>query len=106
MKKYTTEMMKLLALAIITPILVAVYTKIESTVSYSPVDQTQGGVTGATPVSVGLLDNFVTKESNQNTIQNNDYIVVRSVVPANDVAGITNGKKPVLSTNGFALIVL
>ncbi len=106
MKRYTVEMMKLLALAIVTPLLVAAYTKVENTVSTSPVDQTQGGVNGATPVSVGLMNNTKSTDADLNTTENNDYIVVRSVLPSNDVSDNTNSRKPLLTTDGFALIVL
>ncbi|MFT3909861.1 MAG: hypothetical protein QM737_10580 [Ferruginibacter sp.] len=106
MKRYTVEMMKLLALAIVTPLLVAAYTKVESSVSTTPVDQTQGAIHSATPVSVGLMNNTKSTDADLNTTENNDYIVVRSVLPSNDGTGNTNGRKPLLTTDGFALIVL
>ncbi|MBC7535547.1 MAG: hypothetical protein H7258_07645 [Ferruginibacter sp.] len=74
MKNYSTEIMKLIALLVITPILVMIYTHIEKRFVASATDQFQGGFSGATPVAIGLIN-----RGQHETIQpadNNDYILV------------------------------
>lgn len=102
-------MMKLLAIAIITPILVIGYTKLESTVSAKPVDQTQGGVRNATPSSLELMDNEKIKDADiiNSTKNNEDYILVRSARPAiNPDAVVKTNSRPDLNSNRFALVLL
>ncbi|MEO7532186.1 MAG: hypothetical protein ABIS69_12265 [Sediminibacterium sp.] len=75
MKKYTTDMMKLIALLVATPLLVMVYTKLEKTIS-GTADQTQG-VTGTTPASIGLIDKAILPVTKTNRKENDEYILVR-----------------------------
>ena len=55
MKEYSTDIMKLITLLVITPILVMIYINIEKSFVATPADQSQGGASGATPVSIGLI---------------------------------------------------
>lgn len=81
MKKYTTEMAKLITLIIITPLLVMAYTKIENSVS-GPTIHEQPIVTGATPVSIEMMDNRTMPAlENVNINSTSDYILVRTIFP-------------------------
>ena len=107
MKKYTSDMMKLLSLLLVTPVLVMAYTKIEKTVSPAATEQSQGGMTGITPVSIGLMNtgteaDITTPKNHKN---HNEYILVKS--PAGDAA--LSGKDIVqtrTTSNRFALVLL
>jgi hypothetical protein len=108
MKKYTTDMAKLIALIIITPVLVMAYTKIESSVSTNAAVQTQVGIPGATPVSIGLMNKIKTAPvDNINTNENNNYMLVRSVWPAEENVFDEAGTSPrAVTTDRFALVLL
>jgi hypothetical protein len=104
MKKDTTDIIKLLSILLVTPMLVMAYTKIEKTVSPAATEQSQGGMTGITPVSIGLMN-----KGNDADIttpkRDNEYMLVNS--PAGDAA--LNGKDIVqtrLTSNRFALVLL
>jgi hypothetical protein len=77
MKKYTTDMVKLLSILLVTPVLVMAYTKIEKAISPVATEKSQVGVAGITPVSIGLM-NTGTDTDITTSKDDNDYILVKS----------------------------
>lgn len=104
-------MAKLISLVIITPLLVMTYTTIQNTISpkqVNQINQTQGAVTGATPVSIGLMDKTKTPPvDNINSNENNEYMLVRSIWGKEEkgLNGASNSQAAVAS-NRFALVLL
>ena len=97
-------MIKLLSILLITPMLVMAYTKIEKTVSPATTEKSHGGMTGITPVSIGLM-NKGTDADITTPKRDKEYILVKS--PAADAA--ISGKDIVqtgTTTNRFALVLL
>lgn len=97
MKKNNTDVIKLLALLLVTPMLVMAYTKMEKTVSPVKTEQTQNSVKGVTPVSIGLIDNTINAADITTPKRNNEdeYILVKS--PAGDAP--LSGKEIVQTNN-------
>lgn len=82
MKKYTTDMIKLLALLLATPVLVMAYTKIEKTVSPVAIEkqQTEKAMPGITPVAIGLMNMDKATDADLTVPKRDDvdFILVRS----------------------------
>lgn len=98
MKKYTTELFKLLALAIVTPMLVMAYTTIEKKVTTTPAKEaTQETFTGTTPVSVGLMES----PKAVSTVSDDSYTLVKYNGQSNDIDAKQNSAK-----SRFSLVIL
>lgn len=106
MKKYTTDMIKLLTLLIVTPMLVMAYTKIEKTVSPNEPAQVQKDMPGITPVSIGLMKENSSEADITIPKRDDDFILIRSTYT--NIERSTNGHDIVQSEPGsrrFALVL-
>ena len=106
MKSYTTEMMKLIALLVVTPLLVMIYTKVEKRIAVSDTAQTQdAGVSGITPVSIGMINKEMPPIA---AVKNsNDFVLVQYTGPVFGTGTkLTRFTKNIVAANRFSLILL
>ncbi|MBS1742700.1 MAG: hypothetical protein JST81_06640 [Bacteroidetes bacterium] len=109
MKQYTTDMMKMLALLITTPLLVMAYTGLEKNVKDQPAIQTKTVMPNITPVAIELLKKETVAPADITVPQSEDdgFILVKSIGPTgNPASGKTEYLQSIPSGRKSALVIL